>query len=49
MATTTGTITSYVEVGTKEDISEIITNISPTKTPFQTMIGNWPVFNTYYQ
>jgi hypothetical protein len=49
MAQTTGIIASYQEVGTKEDISEIITNISPTKTPFQTMIGNWPVFNTYYQ
>lgn len=46
---TSGTITSYVEVGVKEDVSEIITNISPTKTPFQTMIGNVPVWNTFYQ
>jgi hypothetical protein len=33
MATTSGIISSYQEVGIKEDISEIITNISPTKTP----------------
>jgi len=49
MATTSGIISSYQEVGIKEDISEIITNISPTKTPFQTMIGSWPVWNTFYQ
>jgi hypothetical protein len=46
---TSGTITTAVEVGIKEDISDIITNISPTKTPFQTMIGTWPIWNTYYQ
>src|SRR5580700_9841479 len=28
------TWTSYDEVGIKEDVSDIITNISPTKTPF---------------
>src|SRR5712664_1654849 len=33
------TFTSYDAVGLKEDISDIITNISPTKTPFQSMIG----------
>ena len=34
------TMSSYDQVGVKEDISDIITNISPTKTPFQTMIGS---------
>lgn len=31
--------TSYDQVGKKEDVSDVITNISPTKTPFQSMIG----------
>ena len=49
MTTNTGTITSYDQVGLKEDISDIITNISPTKTPFQTSIGNETVWNTLFQ
>lgn len=32
--------TAYDQVGVKEDISDVISNISPTATPFQTMIGN---------
>lgn len=32
--------TAYDAVGVKEDVSDIITNISPTKTPFQTSVGN---------
>ena len=32
--------TSYDTVGTKEDVSDVITNLSPTKTPFQSMIGS---------
>jgi hypothetical protein len=32
--------TSYDAVGIKEDVSDIISNISPTKTPFQSDIGN---------
>ena len=31
--------TSYDQVGAKEDVSDIITNLTPTKTPFQSMIG----------
>lgn len=31
---------TYENVGAKEDISAVISNISPTKTPFQSMIGN---------
>lgn len=34
------TYKTYDQVGIKEDISDIISNISPTKTPFQTSIGN---------
>jgi len=36
---------SYDQVGRKEDVSDIITNISPTKTPFQTMIGSEGIHN----
>lgn len=32
------TYTTYDEVGVKEDVSDIITNLSPTKTPFQSSI-----------
>lgn len=43
------TFQTYQTVGIKEDISDIITNISPTKTPFQTAIGNEKVHNTLFQ
>lgn len=36
---------SYDEVGRKEDVSDIITNISPTATPFQTMVGTEGIHN----
>lgn len=32
--------TTYDTVGIKEDVSDIISNLSPTKTPFQSMLGN---------
>jgi hypothetical protein len=41
--------TSYDTVGKKEDVSDVISNISPTKTPFQTMIGRESVHNTLFQ
>jgi len=31
---------TYDQIGLAEDVSDIITNISPTKTPFQSSIGN---------
>ena len=40
---------TYEQVGIKEDISDVISNISPTKTPFQTSIGNEKVTNTLFQ
>ncbi len=33
------TYSTYESIGIKEDISDIISNLSPTKTPFQSMIG----------
>lgn len=41
--------TSYDIVGKKEDISDVISNISPTKTPFQSMIGGEKVNNVLFQ
>lgn len=43
------TYQTYQTVGIKEDISDIISNISPTKTPFQTSIGNETIDNTLFQ
>lgn len=43
------TFQTYEQVGIKEDISDIITNISPTKTPFLSSIGNEKVTNTLFQ
>jgi hypothetical protein len=40
---------SYDQIGKKEDISDIITNISPTKTPFQAMIGSEGIHQGVHQ
>lgn len=40
---------TYQQVGIKEDISDIITNISPRKTPFQDGIGSEKCWNTTVQ
>lgn len=34
------TYTTYEVIGQAEDVSDVISNIAPTKTPFQSMIGN---------
>lgn len=43
------TFTSYDAVGVKEDISDIITNISPRKTPFQNGIGREKLTQRFFQ
>lgn len=40
---------TYDQVGKKEDISDVISNISPTKTPFQSLLKSEKVNNTIYQ
>ena len=40
---------TYDQVGKKEDISDVISNISPTKTPFQSLIKTERVNNTLFQ
>lgn len=42
-------VASYDQIGRKEDISDIITNISPTKTPFQSMVGSEGIHNIVHQ
>src|SRR5690242_12889212 len=40
--------TSYDQVGAKEDVADVISNISPTKTPFQSGIGSEKVHNKVF-
>lgn len=40
---------TYDQVGIKEDVSNIISNISPTKTPFQSVIGSEKVASTLFE
>lgn len=43
------TYTTYDTVGIKEDVSDVISNLTPTKTPFQTMIGAGKTRNRQFQ
>ena len=43
------TISSYDVVGVAEDISDVISNISPTSTPFQQMIGAESIHQKVFQ
>jgi hypothetical protein len=40
--------TSYDQVGAKEDVSNVISNISPTATPFQSAIGKEKLHNKVF-
>lgn len=41
-------LNTYTQVGKKEDVSNVITNIDPTKTPFQTTIGRESIHNVVH-
>jgi Family of unknown function (DUF5309) len=41
--------TTYEQVGKREDVSNVISNIDPTKTPFLSSLQTERVHNTYYQ
>jgi hypothetical protein len=41
--------TTYDLVGIREDVSDVISNIAPTKTPFQTSLTNEGADNTFFQ
>lgn len=43
------TITSYLSTGVKEEISNVITNIDPTATPFQTALKEESLDNKFFQ
>jgi len=43
------TFQTYTEIGVKENISDIIVNISPRKTPFQASLGSEKVHQPIYQ
>jgi hypothetical protein len=43
------TYTTYDTVGIKEDVDDIISNITPTKTPFQSLIGGGTTKNRYFE
>jgi len=49
MAIVTNTFTTYSAKGIREDLSNIITNISPEETPFQSNIGKENITNTLYE
>lgn len=40
---------TYNQVGIKEDVSDVITNLSPRKTPFQNGIGSEKVIQSLFQ
>lgn len=43
------TYQTYQQVGIKEDVADVITNLSPRKTPFQSAIGNEKVTQPLFQ
>lgn len=43
------TYTVYETIGKKEDVSDVISNITPTETPFQSMLGSEDVENVLFQ
>jgi len=49
MAQFTNTFKTYEVIGEKEDVSDIITDISPEDTPFMSNVGRGSVHNTFYQ
>ena len=49
MAQPTNTFDSYDAVGIREDLSDIITNISPEETPFMTKSGKTRASNTLHE
>lgn len=49
MAQPTNTFDSYDAVGIREDLSDIITNISPEETPFMTKSGKTRARNTLHE
>jgi hypothetical protein len=49
MAIVTNTLTHFDAKGIRESLSNVIANISPEETPFQSNIGSKSVSNTYFE
>jgi hypothetical protein len=49
MAAPTGTLQTYQAIGNREDLSDVITRISPTDTPFMSGIGKTKAENTLHE
>jgi hypothetical protein len=49
MAVIADTFTTYDAIGIREDLSDLISDISPTTTPFQSNIGSRDADNTYFE
>ena len=49
MAVVAYTFTTYSAIGIREDLSDLISDISPTTTPFQSNIGSRDADNTYFE
>ena len=49
MANPVGTFATYQAIGRREDLADIIYNISPTDTPFQSMIGRSKATSTKHE
>ena len=49
MAQPTNTFNSFDATGNREDLTDIIYNISPAETPFTSGIGRAPVSNTKHE
>jgi len=49
MAIVSNTFTTYSAKGIREDLSNVITNISPEETPYQSNIGRETISNTLFE
>lgn len=49
MAIVTNTFTTYDAKGIREELSNVIANISPEETPFQSNVGSENVSNTFFE
>ena len=49
MAIVSNTFTSYDAKGIREELSNLISNISPEETPFQSNVGSESVSNTFFE
>ena len=49
MAIVANTFTSFDAKGIREDLANVIANISPDEVPFQSNVGSESVSNTFFE